>query len=145
MQSAEKLIVWIAVTAAFSAFLFAAHEASWVGKATIPLDFLILDASTGKPIAGASISLLRGRSEYAATSGPDGRATIVITATIGGRSSIFRRTRSVNYSWEIAINADEYEPVHDALQTFTRDRRYHSEPAPPTIVVRLEPMSVAEQ
>jgi hypothetical protein len=115
--------------------------ALWTGRATIPLEFLILDASTEKPIAGASIRLTEGMVDYVAASGPDGRATIVVDARTGGRSSIFVNTRYVNYAWAVVITADQHEPVNEDLKNFTRDPHYHSDPAPPPIVIRLAPRS----
>ena len=134
----RRLMAVIAVVA-FGTWMLIVNtgEALWVGQASIPLEFLILDASTGKPIAGAYINLPDPRVNYATTSGPDGRATLVISATIAGRGS---RTRSVNYRWEALVTADEYGIVRAALRDFTLDPRYHSDPAPPPIVIRLAPL-----
>ena len=114
--------------------------ALWVGQATIPLEFLILDASTGKPIADASIRLAEGSVDYETTSGLDGRATIVIDAHTGGRSGPFEFTRTVNYAWSLVITADHHQSVNEDLKSRTRDPAYHSGPAPPPIVVRLTPL-----
>jgi len=128
------------VVAVVSLLLLAQPDALWVGHATIPLDFLILDAPTGQPIGGASISLDEGSPSYTATTSPDGRATVVIRATTAGRSSLLRRTRSVNYGWALRVSAGGREGVTRDLNGYTRDRRYHADAAPPPIVVRLKPV-----
>jgi hypothetical protein len=113
-------------------------EAAWSGHASIPLEFLILDAATGRAIDGASIRLVEGDPEYQATTGPDGRAKVLLWATVGGRSSFLRDTRAVNYAWTFLVDCNGYRSVTENLREVTRDARYHSDPAPPSIVIRLE-------
>jgi hypothetical protein len=48
-------------------------EAGWVGHAWVPLEFLILDSSTGQPIERATLRLVETNPEYQAITGPDGR------------------------------------------------------------------------
>ena len=128
---------WIVAPMVLAVILLAIplfQDAAWVGSATIPLEFLILDASTGRPVSGASVALAEGDPEYRATTGPDGTARLIIRAMIGGRSG----TRSVNYGhWALVISADGYKGVNDDLRHHTRDPRYHSEAVPPPIVVRI--------
>jgi hypothetical protein len=113
-------------------------EADWVGFASIPLEFVVVDAASGKPIDGAAIDLTESSPEYSAVTGTDGRAKLIIHALISGRSSLRRETRSVNYSWGLTVTCDRYEPVYEALQNVTRDTRFHSDKAPPPIVIRLK-------
>ena len=69
------------IAVAASAFLLALGSCAdrvWSGHASVPLEFLILDTSTGRPIVGASVSLGEvHRTEYAASTGLDGRAKLV--------------------------------------------------------------------
>jgi hypothetical protein len=121
----------------------AAIDAVWVGDASIPLQFVILDASTGRPIKGATIRLINEptpESEYEAADDPAGRAEIVVHAMVSGRSSWFRGTRSVNYKWLLDVAADGYDGLSADLRRFTRDPAYHYNTAPPPIVIRLAPM-----
>ena len=142
----RQLMLCIALIAVGIAMLIGAcgSEAFWVGEASVPLEFQIRDASAGKPIAGASVGLTKGRSDYQATTGPDGRAFLLITTTVGGRSSMFRQTRSVNYSWALAIKAAGYGAMTCDLHDLTRTPQYHSAPSPPPIVIRLAPVPQAQ-
>ena len=51
-------------------------ESAWVGRASIPLEIVVLDASTGHPVEGAMVRLAEGHPEYQAATGPDGRAKV---------------------------------------------------------------------
>ncbi len=112
----------------------------WSGHASIRLEFVILDASTGRLIEGASIRLIEWEPEYEAISGEDGRAKVVVRATTGGRSNIFRDTRSVHYAWGLVVTADCYRGISQALRDVTLGPRYHSDPTPPPILLRLAPL-----
>jgi hypothetical protein len=112
----------------------------WLGTASIPLEFLILDSSTGRAIDGASVRLTEGAPEYRAASGPDGRARLIIRADTGGESWFGCEigTRSVHYGrWALVISAEGYEGLNDDLNRFTQGARYHSDAVPPPIVIRL--------
>jgi hypothetical protein len=112
----------------------------WVGFARIPLEFVILDARTGEPLVGASTRLVGRPLEYEVITGAEGRAKIVIEATVTGRSSWFENTRHVKYgAWELLVTRDGYASVREDFQEVTRELRYHSDPAPPPIVIRLVP------
>ena len=80
-------------------------ESVWVGRASIPLEFVVLDASTGQPVEGAMVRLAEVDTEYQAATGPDGRAKFVVEASVSGRDSLIRRTRAVNYAWALLIAA----------------------------------------
>ena len=74
-------------------------ESAWVGRASIPLEFVVLDASTGHPVGGgAMVRLAEVHPEYQAATGPDGRAKFVVEATVSSDDSLIRRTRAVNYA-----------------------------------------------
>jgi hypothetical protein len=134
------LMIAVAVFAVMTAALFHLYpEAVWVGRTSIPLEFVILDAPTGQPLQGASIRLTENTPEYRATTAADGRAKIVIDATIGGRSSLVRNTRLVNYAWALLISCEGHRTVNQDLRDVTRGPSFQSDLAPPTIVVRLAP------
>ncbi|WP_309379033.1 hypothetical protein [Paludisphaera borealis] len=127
-----------AVIAVFATGVF--NDAVWSGQATIPLEFVVLGASTGRPIEGAVIRQMdETGSKYEAVAGPDGRVKIAIQARIAGRSSLLRRTRSVNYQWLLDVTADRHERLNEDLGRLTRDPAYHYGPVPPPIVIRLAP------
>jgi hypothetical protein len=133
-----SLIVAGAVVAVVAPVLiYLSSEDAWVGHASIPLEFVILDAPTGRPLEGASVRLVEWTPEYEASTGADGRANIAIYAMIGGRSSLVRKTRSVNYAWALAVTCGGHEGINQALSDVTRGPRYHSDSAPPPIVIRL--------
>jgi len=114
--------------------------ALWVGHASIPLEFVIVDALTGEPLRGASIQLVGSRLEYELAIGADGRAKVTIEAMTGGRHSWYENTRDVNYgAWELLVTREGYVTVHEDFREFTREPRYHSDPTPPPIVIRLAP------
>jgi len=131
-----------AVVAVGAVLLFSLNEADWVGHAQIPLEFVVLDSTTGHPIEGGSLRLLlEDDPVYEATTGSDGRARFVGQFMTGGRSSILRRTRVVNYNLMVAITADGYQALSVGLYELTKESRYHSDPYPPTIVIQLAPAS----
>jgi hypothetical protein len=115
-------------------------DEDWVGHTSVPLEFLILDSSTGQPIERATIRLVETKPEYQATTGRDGRAKIVLQAPTAGRSSLLRSTRTVNYAWMLLVTADRHQEVREDLGELTRSPRYHSDSAPPPIVIRLAPV-----
>lgn len=115
-------------------------EAAWTGHTTVPLELIVVDAETSEPVSGSLVQLKEGSPEYAApVTGKDGRTRFIIETMCGGRSSILRETRSVNYGfWEARVEANGYKTFSDALNNLTRDRRYHDENSvPPPIVIRL--------
>ena len=125
-------------------FVLSMADALWVGSATIPLEFIVVDANTNMPVSGSLVQLKEGPPEYVApVTGQDGRTRLVIKAMCAGRSSIFRRTRSVNYEfWEARVEADGYETFRDVLSNLTRDPRYHDQNAvlpPIQIELRQKP------
>ena len=135
----RRMMVVVTVFGVVTVELINLPEAAWVGHASIPLEFVILDALTGQPLEGASIRLVESTPEYEATTGAEGRSKIIINAMIGGRSSLVRNTRVVNYAWALVVTADHYRGVNEPLWEVARGPRYHSDPAPPPIVVRPVP------
>ena len=132
------LIGSAALLLAASGLVALRSEAAWFGHRSIPLEFLILDASTKRAIEGAKLRLVEGQPEYQATTGPDGRAKLVVEAIVGGRDSFFRRTRAVNYAWALMVDRDGYRVIYKDVREFTSDARFHSDSAPPQIVILLE-------
>lgn len=108
---------------------------------TVRLPFLVLDAATGGPIAGASIRIAEDRCSGASVGDTDrdGRATAALTVRSVLDSSLFRRTRTLDYdAWQLLVSADGYDSPWTSLPTLTSDRRYHDVDAvPPTIAIRL--------
>lgn len=102
-------------------------DADWVGSTTIPLEFIVVDAGANTPVSGSLVRLKEGSPEYTApVTGQDGQTTLIIKAMCGGRSSILRQFRAVNYgAWEARVEADGYKTFRDTLSNLTRDRRYH--------------------
>jgi len=131
-----KMMVAVAVAALVLPTILT--EAAWSGQASIPLEFLILDAANGRAVDGASIRLVESDPEYQATTGPDGRARVLLWAEVGGRSGLFRNTRAVNYKWALLVNCTGYRAITESLREVTRDARYHSGATPPSIVIRLQ-------
>jgi hypothetical protein len=111
--------------------MYLCSEAAWVGHASILLEFVILDAPTGEPLDGASVRQLEGIREYDAASGGDGRAKIVVDAMMGGRSSLVRKTRFVNYAWALSVTCGGHESFYQALSELTQGSLYHSDPSQP--------------
>jgi hypothetical protein len=135
-----RTMVAVAIVALIFVITSRMFDVLWVGHASLPLEFLALDASTGRPIGGALIRLIDGPPEYEATTGPDGKAKIVIEARAAGSASLFHRTRSVYYLlWRLVISAKGYKSVKDDLNQYTWDPRFHSDPIPPPLVIRLQP------
>jgi hypothetical protein len=119
-------------------------EANSVGHTTLPLEFLVVDAATGRPVPGSLVQLKGATPEYKAPlTDRDGRAKLVIQAMCGGRSSLFRSTRNVQYGeWEVSTESAGYETYRAGLSQFTHDHRYHDRDAvPPPIIIRIMPRS----
>jgi hypothetical protein len=136
----KHLMIAIAACAMLAALVIAlTPDVAWVGRATVLLEFVVLDGTTGKPIDCALISLIGATPEYATRTDAEGRAMIMITATAAGRSSRTTETRSVNYAWELEISADRYLTLNEALREITKESPYHSSDSPPPIVIRLDP------
>ena len=116
-------------------------EGCWVGRTTIALEFLVVDAETGQPVPAAILRLKALiRPEVAVETGRDGRVVVVIEADCGGRFSLFRRTRYIDYrGWNYTIEASVYQRSEGSLGDFTSDaQRYHAPGAvPPPITIRL--------
>jgi hypothetical protein len=130
-----------------------------VGHVDVPLDFVFLDAATGRPVAGASLRLRdldwineppREPESIVRSSGPDGHARIklkgmMVTScdrvTQDGRFSS-QLSRSVRYpAWECRVTAEGYQDLEVSYEEFrsrvTGDRRLHEDSIPPSIVFRL--------
>ena len=139
-RSKRRWMITATLVVVATPMIFALPSADWVGHAQVPLEFVILDASTGFPIEGATLRLLlEDDPEYVATTGPDGGARVVRQFMTGGRSSVLRSTRVVNYNLMVAITAVGHQPLRIELAELTREARYHSDPNPPPIVIRLAP------
>jgi hypothetical protein len=137
----RRLMIAVAVVAGALAFISATTDVNGSGWATIPLQFTVLDATTGKPVSEATIRLTIGPEYQANPTGPDGRTTLVIRAMCGSSGPIFRRRRGVNYGfWRLEVEAKGYLKFRSNLEKYTtdRDRRFHDYDAiPPPIVIRL--------
>jgi hypothetical protein len=121
-------------------FALCCTEAAWDGYTSVLLEFVVVDAETNEPVSGSLVQLKDGSPEYHAPfTGKDGRTKFIIEAACGGRSSIFRQTRSVNYgAWEASVEANGYKTFKDAFFNLTRDQRYHDKNAiPPPIVIKF--------
>jgi hypothetical protein len=114
-------------------------EALWVGFATVPLRFIVLDSATQRPVPAASIRLYGDPAYVAHPTGPDGTTTVTIKAMCSGRSSILRQTRTVNYGrWQLRVDAEGYVGLQGELTDRTTDGRFHEgKTAPPMIKVLL--------
>ena len=70
----RRMMVVVTVFGVVTVVLINLPWAAWVGHASIPLEFVILDALTGQPLDGASIRLVESTPEYEVTTGAEGRA-----------------------------------------------------------------------
>jgi hypothetical protein len=119
--------------------------ALWVGHADIPLEFFILDSSTGQPLKGAVLRFVAtdvpsDETEpivCEAITGADGRARLVHTFMTSGYSSALRNTRTVNYNLALVIKAADHEEHRAYLWDITREPGFHSDSVPPLTVIRL--------
>jgi hypothetical protein len=138
----RRLMVAVAVVAGVLAFISVDCGPEGSGFASIPLQFTVLDAVTGKPVPGATIRLLRViEPEYQANPTElDGRTALVIRARCGISGGIInRRWRGVNYLfWTLEVEAEGYLKFRSSLEKYTTDRRFHeSYGVQPPILIRL--------
>ena len=132
-----SLLRTIAAVAIVLAVLIARPREHWLDIEKISLEFMVLDDSTGKPVAGASLRLRFRLYDYAATTNAQGRVRIVVEGACGGGPLPSRTTRRVNHEGELVVAADRFPLQGADLRNLTRDPRYHSDKAPPPIVIRL--------
>jgi hypothetical protein len=117
-------------------------DATRIKHEFIPLEFLVLDAATDRPIDGASVQL--ALVSYPVKTGLDGRALMTIKARTAERSSWMRRTRSVTYGdWWLDVSAGGYKKSVDSFRDHTSHPRYHLDAVPPPIVIRLSAETTA--
>ena len=159
----RTLLLLIAVVAVLLGLIpnwGASKRALEVGHTNVPLDFVIIDAGSEQPIAGASILLQdpdyldlppQVPQTLAATSGLDGHYRVTLMGLMfSAESSVtedgkFLKSlgRWVRYpNWELHVSADGYQKLRVSYQDFREkymgDRRYHEDSIPPPIVVRLQ-------
>jgi hypothetical protein len=137
----RSLLIAVAVVAA-GLWLLDSIGTEGVGSAAVPLTFRVVDADSGRPIPSARIELyghyLDGLMSLTAFAGPDGRATIYYPARFTVRQTAIRpMSRSVDYTAAVRVPAEGYRTLIVPLCSLTADRRYHHDPVPPPIVVRL--------
>lgn len=130
-----------------------------VGHVDVSLDFVFVDAETGRPVPGASLRLqdlddIQGTTAepevIVRTSGPDGHARIVLKGLtfttsdrVAGDGRFVRHlTRDVRYpAWECRVTAEGYQDLTvspaNLRSTYLGDRRFHEDRIPPAIVFRL--------
>jgi hypothetical protein len=114
------------------------------GHLTVPLVFEINDASSGRPVPGATIQLVdeSGILTHSAASNNTGHAAIFFQTRFGRRTTygvIHELSLDYGDRWLI-VSAAGYQQVRAPLTQFTNDRRYHVT-NPPPIVIRLKPGS----
>jgi hypothetical protein len=111
------------------------------GGRMVPIEFAVVDAETGAPVAGAKINL-RGRvsHHHGLETGPDGRAHLTFQPGCNVRSYLLWGTLyTVHYSnWDLDIDAEGYQGVHDKLSKYRADTRYPGAVDPPPILIRLQ-------
>jgi hypothetical protein len=121
-----------------------------IGDTVVALEFVALDAVSGKPVPGARLQLTdpecpnpRPPLMTAATTDADGRSTITnsfeVTSSWSGLTGR-RFWRGVRYPlWEMRIEAAGYKPFEAQFHSYVaKDRRYHEDRVPPPIMVRLQ-------
>jgi hypothetical protein len=118
------------------------------GFKAIPLDFLVVDASDGRPIPSASIRFIDEQPETVLTTGRDGRAGFVYRDAPVASTRYFpligppgKETLAVGYPWALSVKAEAYDDRVEDMRHLTRDPRYHYNAVPPPIVVRLKKRS----
>src|SRR5262245_40658834 len=144
-MTTRRWILAVAVAAAGLVLLDFLNGALGVGHADLPLDFLILDSSTGQPLKGAVLRFVppdvpSDETEpivCEAITGADGRARLVHTFLTSGYSSALKNTRAVNYNMVLVIKAADHEEHRADLWDITREPGFHSNSVPPLTVIRL--------
>ena len=159
LRFALLLILVIAVALALISNCGKEKTAVEVGHVDIPLEFVVIDDTSEKPIAGASIRLqdpdysgLPPESPHTleALSGLDGRYRVNLMGLMySARSSVSedgrflrRLSRWVRYpNWELSVSVDGYQEFSLSYQEFqkkyTGNCQYHENTVPPPIVIRL--------
>jgi len=108
-----------------------------IGRATIPLEYIIQDDETWQPLAGAEIQLPGTYPAVKVRIGTDGHVRLAAEALTFDHSSLLRHTRYAYYPGWLKINADGYSMVQDDLNHFTSGILDRSVEAPPPTVIRL--------
>jgi hypothetical protein len=114
----------------------------------VPLNFVVVDETTGQPIEGASVTFPDCNGSgitLAATTSPDGRARILLDTVFSeGYNTILmhRVYRHISYRQDVEVSATGYRPSKIRLEDLTDDPRFHYDPVPPPILVRLKRESI---
>jgi hypothetical protein len=114
-----------------------------VGYVDVPLEFLVIDESTGFPLESASIWIHdhlgpKFQGSLIGATGRDGRAKVILDTYFSeGCNSLFRVYRHVNYLADLRVSAENYQAERFDLRDFTEGPRYHYDEVPPPIVIRL--------
>lgn len=135
----QGLMVSVAIVSV--AFAVLSPDGCYVGFDPVTLRFLVLNASTGQPIEGASIGLNPASKElpaHEAVTGPDGRTEVDIQAPAFGRS---RGLRFIRYPWQLTLSHDRYATLSDDLGGIIKGLGTRGHSTPPPIVLRLEASS----
>jgi hypothetical protein len=112
----------------------------------VPIEFAILDAETGSPVARAKLTLSsRAPLQHALETGPDGRAFLVFQPGCDELVyPLWGIIYTVHYSnWGSGIEAEGYESVREELSSHRRDTGYRHDVVPPPIVVRIKRRTVS--
>jgi hypothetical protein len=109
----------------------------------VPLLFLIMDETTGRPIEGALVRLpdLHGSgTSLAATTSSEGLAKIFFDTFFseGFNTILMHRVyRHVSYREDVEVSAKGFQLSRFLLEDRTEGPRFHYDPAPPPILVSL--------
>lgn len=107
---------------------------------TVPIQFAIVDAETGRPVPGARVKLSRQNDRHhALTSSSDGLASLTFKPGCDERIYLLGGlVYTVYYSnWELEVDAEGYERVKSLLSEYRGDTRYPGNIVPPPIVIRV--------
>jgi hypothetical protein len=101
-------------------FLPPRRSIAWVGSTDLDVEFVISDADTGRPIAGAAVDIEqeeggfcsdKDAKQFRLVTGPDGTATHRLGCMSFGITSTWKDSFSVHLPhWTFVVSADGYRP-----------------------------------
>jgi hypothetical protein len=139
----RTMMLAVACTALVLSYIGTGTTRLGCGDVNVLLRFRVIDDLDGRPVAGASVRLIReyGAPPLASTiTGTDGLAPAVSTRAGATWYSgpFFRQYRCLSFGDTIQVEAEGYRSIDEMLHEYTTSSVYHNAYAPPPIVIRLK-------
>jgi hypothetical protein len=111
----------------------------WTQTGTELVEFRVVEESTDRPLAGASVELTGGPVPQARSTGPDGTVAFDVPYRFQGSVTLLRQTRTGGYPWSARVSARGYAAATTRLDDHRPGAGDDFLPEQP-IAIRLRPL-----